>query len=648
MRSDSPAVSLLMVLSGWQVACSSQPSSEAAPPPTSHVVAADSLEPATPRYVTVGSELCAKISDRAVGCVYEVELVPSVVRQELPTSIPEGESVVHMVGHARERCVLTAPKGHVACWTRRGQDDYAMLPLPEQGFVDIAGDVDSLCRLRSTGEVVCHGDNRRGELGGSHGEKRDVSHAVVVELPGPAIDIAAESGQRCALLKTGDVHCWGRAQWDGTADTDVAQVKQLGDVAALMGVGRVRLRSGEVVTWKPSEDPAMRFTTPEPEAPTDRCVLRSNTVACNGEVVLDEVDEFDDGLHSRCARKHDGSVWCWGERRGEVPYMTPAPDTLLEQPKRVEGLPPIASVHSSRAGTCAVSVAGDVWCWGDTRWGFVESTALSGQSDWIGTPHRIELPGTVSSLFATREDALCSMIDEHTWCWNAALPPTDFGGPHDSNARRSRALCSTHEGASRCEVLGLQGPKVVPTIDGPLGPQEAWHGETKCVRDGSDARCETVYDRGEVMRLQPMPTVPATRDSQLVLAGNAVCSLDGGHARCANLAGRNKDAFVVDEQDVTEIDGTSFIGCIRRANGTVACWISPFFDLGGFSATLTDVPVLDDVIDVAPSRAHACALRRDQSVWCWGDGSMGQLGNGGEAWVSTHRPIRMPQLEASN
>lgn len=86
--------------------------------------------------------------------------------------------------------------------------------------------------------------------------------------------------------------------------------------------------------------------------------------------------------------------------------------------------------------------------------------------------------------------------------------------------------------------------------------------------------------------------------------------------------------------------------CALKADGTVWCWgesISPVFgpdvevteaDYYGYYYTLYSAPEpvqkpeLDHVKSVVIGWGHMCALEDDGSVWCWGDGTYGQLGDG--------------------
>jgi alpha-tubulin suppressor-like RCC1 family protein len=42
----------------------------------------------------------------------------------------------------------------------------------------------------------------------------------------------------------------------------------------------------------------------------------------------------------------------------------------------------------------------------------------------------------------------------------------------------------------------------------------------------------------------------------------------------------------------------------------------------------TQIAELTDVLAVSVGGSHACAIRRDHGLWCWGSGSSGQLGPG--------------------
>jgi alpha-tubulin suppressor-like RCC1 family protein len=45
-------------------------------------------------------------------------------------------------------------------------------------------------------------------------------------------------------------------------------------------------------------------------------------------------------------------------------------------------------------------------------------------------------------------------------------------------------------------------------------------------------------------------------------------------------------------------------------------------------STPVTIPEIDGVRDIAAADQSTCALLTDKTVWCWGDDSHGQLGDG--------------------
>lgn len=89
------------------------------------------------------------------------------------------------------------------------------------------------------------------------------------------------------------------------------------------------------------------------------------------------------------------------------------------------------------------------------------------------------------------------------------------------------------------------------------------------------------------------------------------------------------------------LDGKGFTCALLNAsnNNRVECWgIGGAGQMGnGDTNDAKDAPVtvtlgngnnLLNVTQVTAGLAHACALKDDGTVWCWGEGSSGQLGNG--------------------
>ena len=85
---------------------------------------------------------------------------------------------------------------------------------------------------------------------------------------------------------------------------------------------------------------------------------------------------------------------------------------------------------------------------------------------------------------------------------------------------------------------------------------------------------------------------------------------------------------------VTAIAAGGSYTCALLGSGTVECWgDNSLGELGDgsevdYSATPVTVAGLSDVTSIGAGSGHACALRSDGTVVCWGDNQAGQLGNG--------------------
>lgn len=88
--------------------------------------------------------------------------------------------------------------------------------------------------------------------------------------------------------------------------------------------------------------------------------------------------------------------------------------------------------------------------------------------------------------------------------------------------------------------------------------------------------------------------------------------------------------------------------CAVRNDGAVLCWGSP---LDGRIVVdsppvvpPTVIPGISDAAAVTAGTAHTCVLKRDGTVWCFGQNDRGQLGIGGQPGASVSTPTQVPGL----
>lgn len=94
-----------------------------------------------------------------------------------------------------------------------------------------------------------------------------------------------------------------------------------------------------------------------------------------------------------------------------------------------------------------------------------------------------------------------------------------------------------------------------------------------------------------------------------------------------------------------------FGGCLITLVDDLLCWGAGTQGQNGDGVNTnrlmpTRVPFFSgNVIDVSRDLAHACAVRNDGTVWCWGDDSVGQLGNG--AGGSSPTPVQVTGISSA-
>lgn len=152
------------------------------------------------------------------------------------------------------------------------------------------------------------------------------------------------------------------------------------------------------------------------------------------------------------------------------------------------------------------------------------------------------------------------------------------------------------------------------------------------------------------------PTTVSLPDKvvQLVASRMDTCALlDGGDVYCwgRNWSGQSgaspsgiawSPRRVEIAQRSRRLSAGRFTLCAVLSDGHITCWGDFGTQLGpefgdGITAT---VPGIDDATAVAVGYTHACAIRRDATLWCWGTGDNGELGDGRR--VSSWTPVLVP------
>lgn len=223
------------------------------------------------------------------------------------------------------------------------------------------------------GQVHCWGLGSSGVLADGHDYSNpayrgyDASRPVLTPASRPvagAVQVSSGLSQSCARLQTGAVQCWGyhgspyRAE-GVIGDTGPENSHPLSDATSICGgllYGCALRASGTVACW--GVEPAwiaLHGVFPSNAPPRNRF----------RPVDLHDITEIACGSGHACALTQAGEVYCWGSNlNGQLGLGTS--ETAREKPVRVPGLSDVAHVYAG-AFSCATLRNGSLYCWGDGK-----------------------------------------------------------------------------------------------------------------------------------------------------------------------------------------------------------------------------------------------------------------------------------------
>lgn len=107
---------------------------------------------------------------------------------------------------------------------------------------------------------------------------------------------------------------------------------------------------------------------------------------------------------------------------------------------------------------------------------------------------------------------------------------------------------------------------------------------------------------------------------------------------------------VIDVVDAVEVSAGPYHSCARTRSGELWCWgANNAGQIGIGSVTVVGVPptkvsIVTDAKSISVGFAHTCAVRSDDSVWCWGANQYGQVGNGAASATAVSSPTKVAKV----
>jgi alpha-tubulin suppressor-like RCC1 family protein len=241
------------------------------------------------------------------------------------------------------------------------------------------------CAVMKAGTVICWGENGGGQLGiGLPSYSRVPVGIQLPEITVTAIDTGLEHA--CALTNTGAVYCWGSNNaWQVNANPTVFYAVPQAMAGLLPGISTLSsggyhscalIKGGEVRCWGSNYHGQLGDGTP---------TTSETPVAVDG--LAEPVTALTTGNAHSCALTTSGKALCWGNNDfGQIGDGSGAGQLL---PIQVSGLDHgISAISAGGLHSCAIRNGGVLLCWGDN------SEGQLGTGTRIGS----QIPVTVTSL----------------------------------------------------------------------------------------------------------------------------------------------------------------------------------------------------------------------------------------------------------
>lgn len=517
--------------------------------------------------------------------------------------------------------------GQAYCWGANfdgqvgdGTNDYINTPVAVSGghtFVSL-GDADGRhhCALNEAGEAYCWGDNSFDQLGDGSGSDSNVPVAV----SGGMAFQSVHPGYRhtCALDPDGNAYCWGDnadgqvgdgTTTDRTAPTAVATGLTF-DMLSAGGVTNCALDGTQAYCWGyNAEGQAGDGTTASPRT-------TPGTVA--GGYAFAKVTA---GLLHTCAMTTAGEPYCWGlNPSGELGDGT---TDNASSPTPVSDLATVDDIAAGQEATCAI-VSGTGYCWGNNDIGGLGDGSLFPRS----TPATVTGGISWSRILASSTNSCGISTDGTPYCWGYTLlagdgssdseptPVMVAGGQTFANISAGDGFTCAATGTPDTFCWGLN-------TEGQLGIGEDSTLFEPTQAQIADVDLEEVHSGGSFA-------------CGLASGGTAYCWGDNDQGQLGT--GTNDSSYVPVEVDAAFTFSAIAVGTdhacgIRASNGDAYCWgDNNYGQLGDGTTTDRTSPTAvtggHTFAAIAGGARHTCGLASTGTTYCWGDNFEGQIGDG--------------------
>jgi alpha-tubulin suppressor-like RCC1 family protein len=361
----------------------------------------------------------------------------------------------------------------------------------------------------------------------------------------------------------------------------------------------------------------------------------------------------DAGSTHTCAALDDGTTWCWGST---MLSGTSGPGLLGTGPDGVDSPKPV-EVSGATCRRALTATGGHTCCSGiDARycWGENEVGELGGDiGNLSATPHRFQDPFALEALASGFRHTCGLTGDGRLFCWGynergnlgigtttqAELTPVEVGDRYAQVAAGGDHTCGvTTSGELRCWGYNDSNELGVPGADSPAPLRsgcEAANAGTACFDDWIAVGTGAFHTCG-IRSSGDLYCWGGNQNGQL------------GIGPPTNSFQESEPHRIQSNELWADVAGGRSYTCALTRLGALYCWglnedrqlgIPEVDFVNAPAAVVTDAP--GGFRQLGLGDYHACAIRADRTLWCWGRNRDGQVGIGVTSETPVERPARV-------
>lgn len=383
---------------------------------------------------------------------------------------------------------------------------------------------------------------------------------------------------------------------------------------------------------------------------------RAAGTAGGSERSLIDFRQVDAGSHHTCGVSPEGTAYCWGENdEGQLGVGTSMDHPT---PVRVSTDHDFVQISAGGQHTCGVTEDGAAYCWGANGFGQL------GDGSADDRPEPVSVAGDLRfERVSAGESYTCGVTEDGVaYCWG----DNDFGQLGDgSTSDRSKPVRVTEGLTFRRVEVGTSPPgdsrgRTHTCGITPDGEPYCWgyNGGGQLGIDTTEGPRTCGRRRGVACSPAPVPVAGERRFVDVSVGGEHTCGVTedgtaycwggndfgqlGARAREVPIRSSAKPIRVASSKNLEAMSAGGYHTCAVGRGGEVYCWgwgsVGQIGDGTEGKSRNRPVAVVGEgrrLEQVSAGDDHTCGVTEEGTAYCWGGGGSGELGNGSWTWSPT-------------